>query len=139
MARAAFARLLGRQPSRRSFSVLLSRLRSEGLVERRGSRRYARWTLTRAGRDYRSSAADSPTPNRDGVRRLVIFDIPEHEKPKREAIRRELIRIGYEQFQKSVWMGEFPLPADFVEFIQERNLQNKVHIFSVSKPGTIMP
>ena len=76
-------------------------------------------------------------PPSDGIMRLVIFDIPEKERKKRRALRAELISFNFSQLQKSVWAGENPLPEDFLSFLDELNLKNKVHIFSVRKHGTL--
>lgn len=135
--------LLGSPPSRRfsrrSFSALLSQLRAQGLVRRLGTNRKATWKITSRGNTYlRDQKRQKPVePKRDGIQRLVIFDIPEKEKPKREAIRRKLITIGYTRLQKSVWVGEFPLPTDFVGFVDALNLGERVHIFSIREQGTV--
>ena len=73
----------------------------------------------------------------DGITRLVVFDIPERERKKRDTLRAELIGYGFEGLQRSVWIGHRPLPADFIEFLDSLNLKNKVHIFSVRESGTL--
>lgn len=40
----------------------------------------------------------------DGKWRLVIFDIKEAKKGKRDRIRRNLVRFGFEKLQNSVWV-----------------------------------
>ncbi len=129
----------GYQFNRESFSALLSRLRAEKLVERSGSRRRSLWRLTPRGRARVEQVLASATsiPKKDGIRRLVVFDIPEKQKAKREAIRGELAAAGFSQLQKSVWMGDRPLPGDFMELVDVLGLQPFVHIFSVQKEGTL--
>ncbi|MBI2055202.1 MAG: hypothetical protein HYT39_03865 [Candidatus Sungbacteria bacterium] len=122
--------------SKRSFSSLLSQLRAQNLIERSGARRKTQWKLTKLGKEYLHKR-NQAVPKKDGVRRLVIFDIPEDKKSKREVIRRELINIGYTQLQKSVWMGEFALPSEFIELLDILNLHSMVHIFSVKESGTL--
>ena len=122
--------------SKRSFSSLLSRLRAQNLIERSGVSRKAEWKLTKLGKEYLHKK-NQKIPIKDGVRRLVMFDIPEDEKSKREAIRRELINIGYTQLQKSVWTGEFALPSEFIELLDILNLHSMVHIFSIKELGTL--
>lgn len=131
--------LLGGRPrkfSRRSFSALLSKLRVEGLVERHGSRQSASWRLSREGRTYLRQRAGQP-PKPDGIQRLVIFDIPEAMRAKRQAIRAELVSCDYQQLQKSVWLGEKPLSNDFIELLEALDAKPYVHIFSVRKTGTL--
>ena len=125
-----------RKFSRRSFSVILSQLRAQGLVERNGTPRNSRWKISRAGTTYlqkQSSAILKP----DGIQRLVIFDIPEKMKAKRNAVRYELVSCGYHQLQKSVWMGATPLPNDFISMLDALALKSHVHIFSVRDTGTL--
>ena len=49
----------------------------------------------------------------DGKLRIVIFDIPEHKKGWRDWIRQELILLQFQQLQKSVHIGKYPLPESF--------------------------
>ena len=118
---------------RDSFSALLSRLRSQGLVARSGPRPRSIWQITPRGRDY----LRPHLMRTDGVGRVVAFDIPERERKKRDAIRVGLMAAGYHQLQQSVWYGERPLPQDFVELIDVLRLRPCVHIFSVKRSGTM--
>ena len=136
-----FWRRLGngsKRPTRQTFSVLLSRLQREGLIERRGVNRFAFWRITSKGKQYLAEQATLPKVlKRDGIRRLVIFDIPEQEKKKRDTLRYELATMGYQQLQKSVWMGDFPLSMDLLELLDALDLKKHVHIFSVNQTGTL--
>lgn len=129
------------QFSPRTFSATLSRLRRAGLVARRGSQRRARWSLTSAGRSVLVSRQErdplADLPPRDGIARLVVFDIPERERKKRDAIRRELIACDFQALQKSVWLGHRPLPEDFIELLDGLNLSKYVHILTIHHSGTI--
>lgn len=125
------------QFQRETFAALLSRLQRQGLVRRSGSRRQSIWHITKKGRDRLVEKNEGPTTQLDGVGRLVIFDIPEKERQKRDVVRMELIGIGFQQLQKSVWYGERPLPRDFVELIDTLSLRSNIHIFSVRESGTI--
>lgn len=79
----------------------------------------------------------APLPGPDGITRLVIFDIPEQERKKRDSIRLELVAAGFKQLQKSVWVGDRPLPRDFLELLDNLDTRGKVHIFSVKEQGTL--
>ncbi|MDZ4260393.1 MAG: hypothetical protein U1A25_01890 [Candidatus Sungbacteria bacterium] len=118
---------------------LLSRLKRQGLVERRGGKGASSWLLTGQGKKYLEKNRESvlPVPQEDGITRLVIFDVPERERRKRDSIRAELIGFNFRQLQKSVWIGYNPLPVGFIELIDELNLKNSVHIFSVREAGTL--
>ena len=123
---------------RKSFSSLLSRLRAEGLVARSGSKHESQWRLTAAGKEFLAEEGLAGARRPDGIRRVVAFDVPERERKKRDAIRAELISAGFSQLQKSVWIGDRPLPQDFLEFVGALGLRSCVHIFSVRESGTLV-
>lgn len=135
-------KLLGLDPTyqfkRQTFSTLLARLRADGLVARSDAKRRNIWHITNRGRRLigKRQAWESAHA-RDGIKRLVIFDIPERERRKRDAVRLDLVAAGYVQLQKSVWYGEQPLPEDFITLVDELRLRSCVHIFSVRKEGTL--
>jgi phenylacetic acid degradation operon negative regulatory protein len=120
---------------RETFSSILWRLKAQGLVVRSGTAKQSVWRLSPRGRAFLAAPAFEKRP--DGVRRLVIFDIPEKERAKRDAIRLDLAAAGFRQLQKSVWYGERPLPEDFVTLLDALNLRRHVHIFSVREKGTL--
>lgn len=124
--------------SRRTFTVLLSRLKSQGLIKTVGQKRLAGWRLTSKGEKYIQNLQSIPRiPEKDGISRLVIFDIPEKERKKRDRLRDTLASYDFEQLQKSVWIGHNPLPEDFITFLDDLDLGGRVHIFSVREGGTL--
>lgn len=123
---------------RATFSSLLSTLAAHGLVERTSKRRGGRWRLTPRGRQaIQPPAADDLLPRPDGKERLVCFDIPERDRAKRRWLRGELVACGYHPLQKSVWLGETPLPKEFLSALDALGLHGKVHILGVEAPGTL--
>ena len=123
-------------------STVLWRLKREGLVAYAGAKKTAQWRLTEKGKvalaDMRDEAQRQPLiPKSDGVARLVIFDVPERERDKRDMIRAELIGSGFSQLQKSVWIGHHPLPQDFIRMVEDIEASDHVHIFSVRGHGTL--
>ena len=124
------------QFKRQTFSVILTRLQKQGLVERKNNK----WGITNLGKKFIKNikTADAfDLPKKDGILRLVIFDVPERERRKRDWLRLELIACDFKPLQKSVWMGERPLPQEFLENLEELNLLPRVHIFTVENKGTI--
>ena len=115
---------------------LLSRLKRQGLVERQGSKGSSSWLLTDQGRQLLKKS-EPIIPLKDNITRLVIFDIPERERKKRDIIRMELVGCGFQLLQQSVWIGHNPLPEDFIERIDTLRLKNNVRIFSVRDVGTL--
>lgn len=122
--------------SKDNFSATLSRLKNQGLVDRLGSRKYAKWRLTIKGQDKLGSFKISLLKP-DGIPRLVMYDIPEKERKKRDLLRSELAAYNYQQLQRSVWLGYSPLPEKFIQNLRDFGLKNKVHIVSINKTGTL--
>lgn len=122
--------------SKPTFSVILSRLRKEGFVERDSSENKAIWRITAKGKGFlRGERPEGP--KKDGVTRIITFDIPERESKKRRWIREELLGLGYSCLQKSVWIGYAPLPKNFFEDLDLLTLREHIHIFSINAKGTL--
>lgn len=123
-----------------TFRIILSRLKKDGLVEnpRRGF-----WQITLKGKKMIDSQLEKEkaykefreaNKKRDTV---IIFDIPEIYRRRREALRFELIELGYEKLQQSVWIGGSPLPKMFIKYLTDQDLMDYVHIFSINRKGTL--
>ena len=117
--------------------TILSRLQREGLVTRSGGRNKSSWTITPKGKRLFKEVEMYKIPPSDGVTRLIIYDIPERERKKRDLLRFHLTACNFKQLQKSVWFGYNPFPKDFIEFLDGLQMKNKIHIFSVREYGTI--
>ena len=125
--------------SPRTFSVILSRLKSQGLVDKNGNNRKSIWSITKKGENsiLNIDIIKSSLPKEDGIARLVMFDIPENERNKRNLVRLELVACGFKQLQRSVWIGYRPLPEKFIKSLDDLKLRNKVQIVSINKIGTL--
>lgn len=126
----------GYQFKRQTFSVILTRLQKQSLVERKNNK----WGITNLGKKFIAKikwVGMTSLPKKDGILRLVIFDVPERERKKRDWLRLELIACDFKPLQKSVWMGNRPLPQEFLENLAELNLLSNVHILTVRNKGTI--
>lgn len=134
-------KLLGLETSyefrRPTFVAILSQLKAQGLVKGipRRSRHY--WQLTPHGREVLIKSQADAMPKPDGQKRLVCFDIPERDRAKRQWLRGELIACGYRQLQKSVWIGETPLPPAFIAALDTLDLRSRVHLLRVESEGTL--
>lgn len=122
---------------RASFSALLWKLKAQGLVAKMTYNHRASWRLTRRGNDALGERRPEALPSPDGKMRLICFDIPERERAKRRWLRGELIAFGYRQLQRSVWIGDRPLPQDFMQNLDILALRNRVHIVAVASRGTL--
>lgn len=68
---------------------------------------------------------------------VFVFDIPEGDRYKRSWVRSALKNLDFTMLQKSVWIGKTKLPKSFLDDLGRLDLFPYVHIFSVSKVGTI--
>lgn len=124
--------------SKPTFSVVLNRLQEQGFIAKTSGSRYSVWILTNQGKDRLKSYGHFIKPAKpDGVPRLVMYDISEKERRKRDWLRYELVACGYDQLQKSVWLGYSPLPKEFIQSLKDMNLKDMVHIVSIYKKGTL--
>ena len=74
---------------------------------------------------------------KDKKKRMVIFDIPEDLKNKRQWLRAVLRHLGYKIIQKSVWFGVTKLPQELVLDLKRLGLLPYIHVFIVGKEGTL--
>ncbi len=126
---------------------LLCRLRAQNLISsQNASRRSGNvWHITKNGaqalRMFRKNQVlnDAMVENAGQKDRLKIvsFDIPEDKKHARAWIRMALRRLEYRILQKSVWIGEAKLPKEFFIYLNERKIIDCVHVFEVTKRGSI--
>ncbi|MBI2022987.1 hypothetical protein HYT01_00280 [Candidatus Giovannonibacteria bacterium] len=102
-----------------SFRNTLNRLEKKGLIigERRKGK--VEYCLSEAGEALalriKLKLDLSKSKKWDGKWRLLIFDIPEKVRSKRDFFRKELTGFGFYQLQKSVWAYPYRLPEDFFD------------------------
>lgn len=70
--------------------------------------------------------------------KIIIFDIPEEERRKRDWLRYALKNLKFGMLQKSVWAGKKGLPQEFINDLKRINLFSFVEIFAVSKKGSLI-
>jgi len=67
---------------------------------------------------------------------IVIFDIPEKKRLYRDWLRNELVDLGYELIQKSVWFGP-PLPKEFIIYLNNKKILQYLKFFKATKADII--
>ncbi|MCC6404781.1 MAG: hypothetical protein IT405_00065 [Candidatus Yanofskybacteria bacterium] len=127
-------RLLGSTRSENSFYTALARLKRRRLIARIGDK----YELTPAGEyaslkayvrkelvsSERAKNADAKkNVSWDGRWRIVFFDIPEQKRAVRDHLRLLLRRLGFEEFQRSIWVTPWKLPPFLVKFIADPQLR----------------
>jgi len=68
---------------------------------------------------------------------IVVFDIPEKDRRKRDWLRYALRELGFTLVQRSVWMGKTILPREFISDLRALGLDKFVEIFQVSAAGSL--
>jgi DNA-binding transcriptional regulator PaaX len=132
---------------RQKFYNLLSRLQKQGFIKKRKSdHEKTLWGLTSNGlrylkilkRDKKFLFSLKPqTEGKKDYLKVIVFDIPEIQKKKRNWLRNTLANFNFSMLQKSVWIGDSQLPEDFFRSLKELNLLPYIHIFAVSKEGSL--
>jgi DNA-binding transcriptional regulator PaaX len=124
--------------NRRSFRNALERLKKRGLIlsERQENGRIAFYLSDNGEKLSKRIALKlelSKTRPWDGKWRLLIFDIPEKTRAKRDFFRRELRSFGFYQLQKSVWAYPYPIGKDFFELWSEFNFKDQLVLVESAK------
>ena len=66
------------------------------------------------------------SPKKDGVWKIIIFDVPESKRFVRNFIRARLKNLGFKKWQNSIWVSPYILDEDLEKELLE--LGNKVFI-----------
>lgn len=128
--------------SKIAFRAMLSKLKKENLIFKNFNGNIA---ITKRGEEYFQLKQTRPSrskhyttetsPQSDII--LVIFDIPEEQRNKRDWLRFQLKCLDFNVLQKSVWWGTAGLPKEFIKDLKKYDLLPYIHIFSVKDEGTI--
>jgi DNA-binding transcriptional regulator PaaX len=122
-----------------SFRTTIYRLEKKGIIEKE----LAGIVLSKYGKEYVRKKFDSlkqfdrPENISKDKNLLVMFDIPTEKKAHREWLRWHLKKFGYVMVQKSTWVGPFPLPKEFKNYIKEIKLDKCIKTFKLAKPYKI--
>ena len=125
----------------KSYHALLQRLQAEGLLATEGSGQRKIWKLTRKGiaslRTRRASREASASYTQAAGVTVISYDVPERLRKERAQLREILQMMGFEQAHKSVWFGQKRITKKFLERLRELHLLDCVHIFEITKTGTL--
>lgn len=130
--------LYGWAPSsykRGNFTRVVRRMFNTGYLEKiiKNGKPYVRLT----GRGKKVLSRDYPLfslqrKQWDRKWRLVIFDIKEPQRRKRDFFRKKLLELGLGMIQKSVYLTPFDIAMDLQEFIEAVGLKAEVFIMEVN-------
>lgn len=119
----------------RSFRDTIYRLKEKGIIEKE----LAGIVLSKYGKEYVRKKFDSlkqfdkPDNISKDKNLLVMFDVPVEKKGEREWLRWHLKKFGYIMIQHSVWVGPFPLPKEFKDYIEKIKLDKCIKTFKLAK------
>ncbi|MDP3725034.1 MAG: CRISPR-associated endonuclease Cas2 [Nanoarchaeota archaeon] len=129
------------------FYNILSRLQRDDLIAKKKQHgNQLGWGITKKGFaklfSLREKKKFSPSrveyvPKKDLTFRVVIFDIPERERHKREWLRSALLALGFSMCQQSVWVGKQKIPKKFLKDLYDREMLSYVQIFEITKQGSL--
>lgn len=130
---------------KQNYHNLISSLKTSGLIETKEKEGKRLFMLTLKGRKklydlktvlkIRKPTVYATQPADNWI--IVVFDIPERERKKRDWLRRTLRNLGFKILQKSVWLGRKKLPQEFLDDLFDLELTDFVEIFEISKTGSL--
>jgi predicted transcriptional regulator with HTH domain len=131
---------------KKRFYDLMYHLKKDGLVCKSKKEGGAFFSVTTKGKSILKKLRSDRAKNLpdscykfkiDKTLKIVIFDIPEKEKRKREWLRSVLRNLNFDMLQKSVWVGKAKLPQEFMADLKRLNILSSVEFFSVDKSGSL--
>lgn len=69
----------------------------------------------------------------DGKWRLILFDIPEGARAKRDHLRYLLLSKGFEPLQKSVFISPHPLSRGAIEYLKKTRLIDYIRVIRADR------
>ena len=70
---------------------------------------------------------------KDGVWKMIIFDIPENQRPVRDYLRTKLKQLGFKRWQNSIWVTPYKLPDEVVDELKILSDKYFVRLIHVDK------
>ena len=68
----------------------------------------------------------------DGGWRIIFFDIPEKKRKIRDHLRRVIKRIGFREFQRSIWIYPYPVPPFLKELLFGDEIKSYVRFITTN-------
>jgi hypothetical protein len=99
----------------KAFYNLIYRLVAGGYAEKQTSETGLALSITPAGKELLTLL----NPKKDGVWKIVIFDIKEKQKKVRAILRSQLKRLHFKKWQNSIWISPYTLPQTVEEELKE--------------------
>lgn len=114
---------------RTTYYFRLKKFEKNGLIKKVKREYGASYILTQKAKDLRRKPRVKISRS-DGLSTIVMFDIPEEKHKARDNFRRYLLKNGYMQVQKSVFISPFQVFNEMVELIRELGIIDNVNFIS---------
>ncbi len=116
--------LLARHDRKKYLRQSLRRLEARGILQRKKDayRLTPKGVLFFARYRKRETKLKDVKKKWDGKWRLITFDVPVKENPKRFVLLRALRESNFYQLQKSVWIAPYEMSEEFWKFVVMNNL-----------------
>jgi len=114
---------------RTTYYFRLKKFEKHGLIKKVKREYGASYILTQKAKDLRV-APRVKISRSDGLSTIVMFDIPEEKHKARDNFRRFLLKNGYTQVQKSVFISPFKIFDEMMVFIRELGIVDNVTFIS---------
>lgn len=118
------------RPSRTKYSKVFNKLEHSGYIERKGET----IILTDAGEEkalLRSMEKVEPPKKKDGFSRLIAFDVPEHMRSSRDAMRQKLYEFECMKVQKSLYLTPYVCEKEIEEIARILHLERYIQVFVI--------
>jgi len=111
----------------------LSNLKRRGLIKifKVGERKYLELTKKGALEALFIKGQLQKAQKWDGKWRMIVFDIPEDTRDKRDKLRFLLKANGYKLIQRSVFLNPYPLNREAIKYLNDTGLHKYIRIFRI--------
>ena len=106
---------LGIKTPYKDFYNNIYRLVDHGLLDRQENNKGIVLALSEEGKKIFGRVK----PERDGVWKLVIFDIPEKQKKVRGVLRAKLKQLNFKKWQNSIWISPYALDQEIEDELNQ--------------------
>ena len=121
---------------KKKYFNLFAKLKAKKYISAKSSSEKCRFYLTKKSKNYIATKYPHLYFNKqnwDKKLRLVIFDVQEINRFKRNHLRRLLKQLGFIMLQKSVWLSPYNQFETIKRWIEENKLQEKILLIETEK------
>jgi len=115
---------------------LINKLKAEKYLKTKTNPKKCSFHLTKKSKEYLAKKYPQlyfTKQNWDKKLRLIIFDVQEINRIKRNQLRRLLKRLGFVMIQKSVWLSPYDQFKTIKKWIKENKIYEKILLIETDK------